>query len=85
MNIEEVNLEITHLDVFDKLKIYIHYYATNLLLKYSQYGNKQMPNHYTFEEFINPNNKGYWNSPEDWKHNFGIYDWYWKFKDQIKL
>ena len=83
MNVNDIKSEIDGLDEFDKLKIYINYYTIQLVLKHVH---SRMPNYYSFDEFINPKNKGYYNNSNDWQQDLGIYDWYWKFysKCQIK-
>ncbi len=40
---------------------------------------------YSFEEFINKKNRGWYNDPKDWQHDFGIYGHYWRFKNEIKI
>lgn len=88
MSPTEAKDKINQMDQFDKLKVYMYYFIANISLKYQlqlQGVNAIDPNMYSFEEFTDPANKGYYNNQSDWRHDNGIYDFYWKFADKIKL
>lgn len=84
--------EVDNLDQLQKLQVYMHYYIKtyNLLLTTTFYFEID-----TFEKFIASNNIVFTNNGKAWKikgfaqeirtEYYGIYNYYWKFKSEIKL
>jgi len=83
--------EIDSLDSIEKLSIYMHYFVNNNTLKIV-YGGVFV---YSFDDFISKDRIDIRDMGESWKTNGmasrfwvqlgGIYDYYWKFKDEITL
>ena len=84
--------EIDSMDEIQKLSVYMDYYIKNRLIELELNCKFNLQE---FDEFISPNNIEIKNHGPKWKENGfaqevqiqlnGIYDYYWKFKDEIKL
>jgi hypothetical protein len=88
--------EIYNLDVWDKLKIYLHYCTVQYGLKYNFHVRDIHPTKLT-----ETNQKG-WGEPDKvygnielrylWKNNrltpfeeFDLWEWYWRFHEEINI
>lgn len=86
--------EIDSFDFFQKQIIYSHYISVQLGLKYTVFLQHGIYIE-TFDDFVKESNIRVIDHGRDWNENgfaqrylyrfFGIYDWYWKFKEVIKI
>lgn len=87
----DVENEVNELDFWQKQSFYGHYLAIQLVLKHTV----PWPDIYikTFDEFISNSNievrdlgvnwKEHGYAQQIWVQYYGIYEWYWKFKNEI--
>lgn len=88
-------LEVDSLDEIQKLSVYMHFFIKNRMIDLTHGKNINPINIPCFSDFINEKNIELRNHGEDWREKgfaqkrqielHGIYDYYWKFKNEIKL